>query len=122
MSKTWKKLYKCKRKLKKRIIRAHFAPSPFSFPEGLALKHIICIATGAGIAPFRAFFQEKSVRITGCYSHCTLYYGCRSRDEDFLYAEEIEQYARTNIINMLRIAFSRNAEKATSDGKTKNYV
>ncbi|RXM33903.1 NADPH--cytochrome P450 reductase [Acipenser ruthenus] len=41
-----------------------------------------------------------------------LYYGCRHRNEDFLYQEELEQFEKDGVLTQLNVAFSRDqAEK-----------
>jgi NADPH-ferrihemoprotein reductase len=41
-----------------------------------------------------------------------LYYGCRKKNEDYLYPEELEEYERNGTLTNLNLAFSRDqAEK-----------
>lgn len=41
-----------------------------------------------------------------------LYYGCRYKNEDFLYREEVEEFEKTGVLTALNVAFSRDqAEK-----------
>lgn len=43
-----------------------------------------------------------------------LYYGCRHRNEDFLYQEELEQFEKDGVLTQLNVAFSRDqAEKVS---------
>ena len=71
---------------------------------------IIMIGPGTGLAPFRGFLQEieflkkKESLIT---SDVILYYGCRHKEEDYLYREEIEKWLENGIITELNLAFSR---------------
>ena len=74
---------------------------------------IIMIGPGTGFAPFRGFIQERKWRKdkgepTG---QNILYFGCRHKEEDYLYREELEAYEADGTIK-LYAAFSRDqAEK-----------
>lgn len=77
------------------------------------------VGPGAGLAPFRAFLQEKKYLIdkkeNNLFGDCILYFGCRSRIIDYIYKDDLEIFQKENICNKLRIAFSR-------EGPLKNYV
>lgn len=36
-----------------------------------------------------------------------LYFGCRHKNEDFLYQEELEEFEKTGVLTTLNVAFSR---------------
>jgi NADPH-ferrihemoprotein reductase len=86
--------------------------STFKLPRN-PLRPIVMIAAGTGIAPFRAFVQERaSIAARGlAVGPALLLFGCRSPTEDFLYSEEWAGYARRlpgfEFIN----AFSRHDER-----------
>jgi NADPH-ferrihemoprotein reductase len=69
----------------------------------------IMIGPGTGLAPFRGFIQERDyLRREGKpMGDCILYYGCRNRNEDYLYREELEQYESNGTLSNLYVAFSR---------------
>lgn len=46
-----------------------------------------------------------------CPGEFTLYFGCRHKEGDYIFKEEIEQYSKKNIINKLYVAFSRDQVK-----------
>uniref|UniRef100_A0A1L2EC44 NADPH--cytochrome P450 reductase n=2 Tax=Locusta migratoria TaxID=7004 RepID=A0A1L2EC44_LOCMI len=74
---------------------------------------IIMIGPGTGLAPFRGFIQERHLsRKEGKpVGDTILYFGCRKKSEDFIYQEELEQYANEGTLKMY-VAFSRDqAEK-----------
>ncbi|OXU28241.1 hypothetical protein TSAR_010767 [Trichomalopsis sarcophagae] len=69
---------------------------------------VVLIGPGTGIAPFRAFIQERDVAKKDGkeVGDTILYFGCRKRDEDFLYHEELQQYVDSGTLT-LHTAFSR---------------
>ena len=77
------------------------------------------VGPGAGIAPMRALLQEKYF-LENCsqndsFGRVSLYFGCRNSKIDYIYKEELELLEDKNVINKLRVAFSR-------EGKEKVYV
>ncbi|MGF1726312.1 assimilatory sulfite reductase (NADPH) flavoprotein subunit [Photobacterium nomapromontoriensis] len=71
---------------------------------------VIMIGPGTGIAPFRAFVQERDNRdATG---KNWLFFGDRTFTDDFLYQVEWQKYLKSGVIYRLDVAFSRDqAEK-----------
>ena len=78
---------------------SHFGP-----PEDGA-RDCIMVGPGTGIAPFRAFLQERTAtRATG---RNWLFFGDQKRGTDFLYEEEWQQYLATGQLTRMDTAFSR---------------
>jgi sulfite reductase (NADPH) flavoprotein alpha-component len=69
---------------------------------------IIMIGPGTGIAPFRAFPQER--RVVGAPGRNWLVFGNPHRDRDFLFEEELSAYCRDGLLTRLDTAFSRDQE------------
>jgi sulfite reductase (NADPH) flavoprotein alpha-component len=65
----------------------------------------IMIGPGTGVAPFRAFLQER--RATGAAGRNWLFFGDRHRKSDFLYREELAGYHQDGLLTNLDLAFSR---------------
>ena len=63
------------------------------------------IGPGTGIAPFRAFLEERDA--SGSPGRNWLFFGNRHRDEDFLYRDELEDLATRRALARLDLAFSR---------------
>jgi sulfite reductase (NADPH) flavoprotein alpha-component len=81
----------------------------FKLPEGSSTP-IIMVGPGTGIAPFRAFIEER--KATGASGKNWLFFGDRSQKTDYLYANEWESYQKDGILNELDLAWSRDqAEK-----------
>lgn len=70
---------------------------------------IIMVGPGTGIAPFRAFLEERQV--TGAKGHNWLFFGDQKRKHDFLYEEEILTWVKDGHLTRLDTAFSRDQEQ-----------
>jgi sulfite reductase (NADPH) flavoprotein alpha-component len=65
---------------------------------------IIMVGPGTGLAPFRAFIQER--RVTGAPGRNWLFFGEQRRATDFFYEAELTGYERDGFLR-LDLAFSR---------------
>ena len=85
-------------------------PSPhFKVPEDRDVP-MIMVGPGTGIAPFRAFLQER--RATGATGRNWLFFGDQRAATDYLYRDEIEEFTKDGTLARLDLAFSRDqAEK-----------
>lgn len=70
---------------------------------------IIMIGPGTGVAPFRAFLQER--RAIGARGRNWLFFGDQRRDFDFLYRDELEGYLSDGLLSRLDTAFSRDQDE-----------
>jgi sulfite reductase (NADPH) flavoprotein alpha-component len=71
---------------------------------------LIMVGPGTGIAPFRAFLEERQAR--GDKGRNWLFFGDQRRAKDYLYADEIEAMHGSGFLTRLDLAFSRDqAEK-----------
>lgn len=70
---------------------------------------IIMAGLGTGLAPFRAFVQERAYQKQQGHEigEVLLYMGSRHQREEYLYGEEWEAYQDAGIITLLGRAFSR---------------
>jgi sulfite reductase (NADPH) flavoprotein alpha-component len=70
---------------------------------------IIMAGLGTGLAPFRAFVQERAYQKQQGHEigEVLLYMGSRTQREEYLYGEEWEAYQDAGIITLLGRAFSR---------------
>ncbi|WKG01471.1 sulfite reductase flavoprotein subunit alpha [Mycolicibacterium sp. HK-90] len=66
---------------------------------------MIMVGPGTGIAPFRAFLQEREQR--GADGRNWLFFGDQHREHDFIYADEIAAWQDSGLLNRLDLAFSR---------------
>lgn len=108
--------------------------SEFRMPRD-PLIPMVLIGPGTGIAPYRAFLQEREAWLTQrqqqCGSTCPkgqlcrcpyaeathtsqalcgsidLFYGCHRHDEDFLFGAEFQHWEEDGILHSMTVAFSR---------------
>jgi sulfite reductase (NADPH) flavoprotein alpha-component len=81
----------------------------FRLPVDGGVPVIMC-GPGTGIAPFRAFLEER--RATGAGGRNWLVFGDQKRASDFLYREQLEGWLADGHLTRLDLAFSRDqAEK-----------
>lgn len=74
---------------------------------------VIMVGPGTGIAPFRAFLEER--KVTGAKGKNWLFFGNPYQKTDFLYREELEAFQKDGTLSQLDLAWSR-------DQKEKIYV
>jgi sulfite reductase (NADPH) flavoprotein alpha-component len=65
----------------------------------------IMVGPGTGIAPFRAFLEEREMR--GSKGRNWLFFGDQTRTQDFLYEDQIVDWQRRGVLHRLDLAFSR---------------
>ena len=91
-------------------IPCYFHPNKnFKLPED-SNTPVIMVGPGTGIAPFRAFIEER--KATGASGKNWLFFGDRSSKTDYLYGDEWEQNRKDGVLTDLDLAWSRDqAEK-----------
>jgi sulfite reductase (NADPH) flavoprotein alpha-component len=95
-------------KLKAYVQKSH----GFALPSDPAMP-IIMVGPGTGVAPFRAFLQERMA--TGASGRNWLFFGHQRSRCDFFYEEELAQMKTAGVLTRLTLAWSR-------DGDEKIYV
>ncbi len=68
-------------------------------------RDIIMVGPGTGVAPFRAFVQER--RATGASGRSWLFFGDRSFTHDFLYQTDWQEALKDGALTRMDVAFSR---------------
>ncbi|PYJ10256.1 MAG: sulfite reductase subunit alpha [Verrucomicrobia bacterium] len=76
----------------------------FHLPDDLAAP-IIMVGPGTGVAPFRAFLQERQA--LGATGKNWLFFGAQKQVCDYAYREDFDQFQRDGILSRLDCAWSR---------------
>jgi sulfite reductase (NADPH) flavoprotein alpha-component len=80
----------------------------FRLPED-ASAPVIMVGPGTGIAPFRAFLEERQAK--GETGDNWLFFGEQRQKLDFLYQEQLEGMHKAGLLTHLHTAFSRDQAK-----------
>ncbi|MCH2165853.1 MAG: sulfite reductase flavoprotein subunit alpha [Marinovum sp.] len=70
---------------------------------------MIMVGPGTGVAPFRAFLEERRER--GAMGPNWLFFGDQTRQSDFIYEDEISVFSASGLLTRLDLAFSRDQEE-----------
>ncbi|KAM9416801.1 methionine synthase reductase-like isoform 1-T2 [Salvelinus alpinus] len=88
----------------------------FRLPSDLS-KPFIMIGPGTGVAPFIGFLQqrekEREENPEAEFSETWLFFGCRHRDRDFLFREELQGFVANGTLTHLKVSFSRDTQEGT---------
>lgn len=97
------------------VSASHFGP-----PEDLS-SDVIMIGPGTGIAPFRAFVQDRVA--SGATGRNWLFFGDQHRATDFLYEDEWQEYLEDGQLARLDLAWSRDqAQKVYVQDKMREHA
>ena len=91
-------------KLKVYVQKAH----GFALPQD-TLVPIIMVGPGTGIAPFRAFLQERQVQ--KAQGGAWLFFGHQHEKSDFLYRDELTEFLAAGTLSKLSTAWSRDSSE-----------
>ena len=92
------------------IVKIFVQPSHGFRPPANGDAPMIMVGPGTGIAPFRAFLEERLA--AGAKGKNWLFFGDQKRATDFLYEEQLVAWQKSGFLNRLDLAFSRDqAEK-----------
>jgi sulfite reductase (NADPH) flavoprotein alpha-component len=80
----------------------------FRLPEDPATP-VIMVGPGTGVAPFRAFLEERSS--LGAPGKNWLFFGDQRFQYDFLYQTEWQDYLKSGALTRMDVAFSRDTDK-----------
>ncbi|XP_023401139.1 methionine synthase reductase isoform X1 [Loxodonta africana] len=88
------------------------ATNSFRLPDDPAVP-VIMVGPGTGVAPFIGFLQHREKlqeqhpdRIFGAM---WLFFGCRHKDRDYLFRDELRRFLKHGVLTHLKVSFSRDA-------------
>ncbi|KAM9839294.1 methionine synthase reductase [Aulostomus maculatus] len=91
----------------------------FRPPSNLAVPFIM-VGPGTGVAPFIGFLQqreqERQKNPEAEFGETWLFFGCRHRDRDYLFKEELEGFVSSGTLNHLKVCFSRDDQEEEEAG------
>jgi sulfite reductase (NADPH) flavoprotein alpha-component len=90
-----------------RPVPVFISPSKFRMPENGSVP-MIMVGPGTGIAPFRAFLQER--KALGAKGKSWLFFGSQKERCDYFYREEFDQLQAEGYLTKMTCAFSRDQE------------
>jgi sulfite reductase (NADPH) flavoprotein alpha-component len=76
----------------------------FRMPEDTD-RPIIMVGPGTGLAPFRAFMEEREV--TGAKGKNWVFFGEQRSGSDFFYRDQFEKWQKSGVLSRLDLAWSR---------------
>ncbi|MFK3725605.1 molybdopterin-dependent oxidoreductase [Pseudomonas monteilii] len=89
-------------------VRLYLQPSAHFHPPANPDTPLIMIGPGTGIAPFRAFLQERQAQGA---TRNWLFFGEQRARTDFYYREELREWQRNGVLQRLETAFSRDQDE-----------
>ncbi|XP_076014062.1 methionine synthase reductase [Genypterus blacodes] len=76
---------------------------------------LVMVGPGTGVAPFIGFLQQRDREMQenpqAVFGETWLFFGCRHRDGDYLFREELEGFVSSGTLSHLKVGFSRDNQK-----------
>uniref|UniRef100_A0A673G2Y4 Methionine synthase reductase n=1 Tax=Sinocyclocheilus rhinocerous TaxID=307959 RepID=A0A673G2Y4_9TELE len=108
--------------------KVHVRPRPsstFHLPADPSVP-VVMVGPGTGVAPFIGFLQqrekEREANQEATFGEMWLFFGCRHKDKDFLFREELERFAHNGTLSNLIVCFSRDEPDAAGTVNRPTYV
>ena len=70
---------------------------------------VVMVGPGTGVAPFLGFLRHRQKVGMGT-GEWWLFYGCRHKDKDYLYQEELKKLEEDGVLNHLVVSYSRETD------------
>ncbi|XP_034379513.1 methionine synthase reductase [Arvicanthis niloticus] len=100
------------------------ATNSFHLPDDPSAP-IIMVGPGTGVAPFVGFLQHREKlqeqHPDGNFGAMWLFFGCRHKDRDYLFREDLRHFLKTGVLTHLKVSFSRDTVPEEEEAPAK-YV
>ncbi|KZL83552.1 cytochrome p450 [Colletotrichum incanum] len=85
-------------------IAIRVAQGGFKLPVDMDKTPLLCVAAGTGLAPFRAFVQERAILLSNGrqLAPAILFFGCRDPSADDLYRDEFDKWEAAGAVTVYR--------------------
>lgn len=88
---------------------------------------IIMIGPGTGVAPFIGFLKHRELKqkkfgLDTSPSDAWLFFGCRHKERDYLYQQELGQFLSSGVLSRLCVSFSRDPVDELQNSPRPKYV
>uniref|UniRef100_A0A3P8VTI6 Methionine synthase reductase n=1 Tax=Cynoglossus semilaevis TaxID=244447 RepID=A0A3P8VTI6_CYNSE len=93
----------------------------FRPPSDLTVPFIM-VGPGTGVAPFIGFLQQrygKQENPDVVFGETWLFFGCRHKDRDYLFREDLEGFVSSGVLNHLKVCFSRDDQEQEKEEEKK---
>uniref|UniRef100_W5U6V5 Methionine synthase reductase n=1 Tax=Ictalurus punctatus TaxID=7998 RepID=W5U6V5_ICTPU len=108
--------------------KVHISPrlnNTFRLPSDPTVP-MVMVGPGSGVAPFVGFLQqrekERERNQDGAFGETWLFFGCRHKDRDFIFREELERFAEDKTLSRLKVCFSRAEPDRSGSEAEPKYV
>ncbi|XDV47338.1 hypothetical protein PO909_017004 [Leuciscus waleckii] len=108
--------------------KVHVRPRPnstFHLPSDPSVP-VVMVGPGTGVAPFIGFLQQREkeheMNQEATFGETWLFFGCRHKDKDFLFREELERFVHNGTLSHLIACFSRDEPDAAGTVNRPTYV
>ncbi|XP_039522695.1 methionine synthase reductase isoform X3 [Pimephales promelas] len=108
--------------------KVHVRPRPsstFHLPSDPSVP-VVMVGPGTGVAPFIGFLQQREkeheTNQEATFGETWLFFGCRHKDKDFIFREELERFAHNGTLSHLIVCFSRDEPDAAGTINRPTYV
>ncbi|KAM4871259.1 methionine synthase reductase isoform X2 [Urocitellus parryii] len=85
---------------------------------------IIMVGPGTGVAPFIGFLQHRAKLQEqdpeGNFGAMWLFFGCRHKDRDYLFRDELRHFLQRGVLTHLKVSFSRDAALQEEEAPVKD--
>ncbi|CAN9506189.1 unnamed protein product [Ophioblennius macclurei] len=96
-------------------IHVRLRPSCSFRPPSDPSVPFIMVGPGTGVAPFIGFLQQRENErrndTKAAFGETWLFFGCRHKDGDYLFREELEGFVSSGTLSHLKVCFSRDARE-----------